>query len=126
MEPLEDFFERYRKGMEKMADLAELDSFFGLPWMVITPDGKTACHHSMEDLRNFTKTRFDSFAQDKLVRWTRRSYDAITIGAATTLVSINWEVSQADGPLTRAWRHYYMVVKTPQTWKIVMASFQPG
>ena len=126
METLEVFFERYRSTMETMSDLTELDDFFGLPWMVVSPEGIPACHHTMQDLRNFTRTRFDSFAQDRLVRWKRRSYDAITMGAATTLVSINWEVSQADGPLARAWRHYYMVVKAPEGWKIVMASFQPG
>src|SRR5688572_23945582 len=126
MESLEQFFERYRAGIEKMTDLAELDTFFGLPWMVITPDGTTSCHHSFEDLRRFTQTRFDSFAEDRLVRWTRRSFDAITLGASTNLVSINWEVAQADGPLSRAWRHYYMVSKLPEGWKIVMASFQPG
>lgn len=126
MESLEAFYERYRAGMESMKDLKELDEFFGLPWMVITPDGQSFCHHTYEDLRAFTKTRFDSFAKDKLTRWTRRSYDAVTMGGHATLVSINWEVSNADSSIRRAWRHYYMTAKTPAGWKIVMASFQPG
>ena len=41
MESLEAFYERYRAGMESMKDLKELDEFFGLPWMVITPDGQS-------------------------------------------------------------------------------------
>lgn len=126
METLEAFYERYRAGMESVRDLKELDGFFALPWMVITPDGRSFCHHTYEDLRAFTKTRFDSFAADKLTRWVRRSFDAVTLGASTTLVSINWELSRDDGSLRRAWRHYYMTAKTPDGWKIVMASFQPG
>ena len=92
--------------------------------MVITPDGAVACYHTMEEVRSFTQTRFDMFWKDKLVHWQRRSYDIITLGPAATVVSINWEVRQDDGPMMRAWRHYYTVVRGPQGWKIVNALFQ--
>lgn len=132
METLEVFYERYRAGMESMRDLKELDEFFGLPWMVTTPDGQSFCQHNYEDLRAFTRTRFDSFAADKLTKWTRRSFDAVTLGTNTTLVSINWEVARDDGSPRRAWRHYYMTAKTPRagrsSWlrSSLVASRAPG
>ena len=48
METLEAFYERYRAGMESVRDLQELDQFFGLPWMVITPDGEIAIRQTHE------------------------------------------------------------------------------
>ena len=114
MEPLEKFFARYQDVMARLTDVAELDSFMGLPWMAITPDGTVHCFHTIEGVRKFTQTRFDVFWKEKLVNWTRRSYDVTTVGPAASLVSINWEVCHADGTGMRSWRHYYMVAASPQ------------
>lgn len=124
MEPLEKFFERYSEGMARMTRVADLDSFFRVPCLFITADGRVLCQHTIEDVRAFTTTRFEMFWKEKITQWKLRSFDATTVGPAASLVSVNWETRKDDGTLVLAWRHYYMLTPTPEGWKIVMATFQ--
>ena len=129
MTEFKDFVEDYRRTWEAAIaanDVSPLTRFFHIPYFGVGADGAVALFTNETDIRSFNETRLALFRKDMATRWIFRGCDALTLGAQSAFVMVNWEGQRADGAVARAWRHYYNLARTPTGLKILVSTFSAG
>lgn len=124
-----DFVEDYRRTWEQVMNVGEVSSltrFFNIPYFAVGADGTVTLVNSEAEVHSFIQARLDQFQRDKATRALTRGCDVLSLGTASALIVVNWELQRADGTMARVWRHYYNMVQTPVGLKILVSTFSRG
>ena len=103
-----------------------LTAFFNIPCVMLDAKGGISTYQDPEQIRKFNDSRREAFEAGGAVKANLRGMDATTLGLYAAQITVNWELCRFDGSIERAWRHYYTVAKSENTWKILVSAFQVG
>ena len=124
-----EFIEDYGRSWAKAIaakDVSHVRSYFHEPSFSVGPDGSVAAMQDAKGIDEFNRARLAQFLNDDAPLNSFRGCDAMTLGAKSAFVTVNWELSRNDGTVVRAWRHYYNVLRTPEGLKILVSTFSAG
>jgi hypothetical protein len=101
----------------------QIAGFYCIPTITMRADGSIHCFQSREEIVRFFQGVADTYKGEGTKSATIHDLVAVPIGERSALVTLTWKNLRADGSVARHWRQSYNVVRFPESWRILAATF---
>jgi len=120
MERVTHFFKRYAKAFESFDLQAAIDCFH-LPCLFVSTE-KTVAYVVVEELKESVEAVLQMHSQEGYAKIDFALSQVHTISAGCCFVTVDWQLSNAEGDLLSQFWHTYQLVDEGNGWEITLSA----
>jgi hypothetical protein len=121
---LREYFERYAKLFHE-----NLDQFCALyhePSTTVRLDGSVEQFQTRPLAHEFFASARANYERLGCRSWAIRNFSVQELGTSSAAATLDWEMLTADGALIRGWRQTYNVIRSDESWLVVLSTLHVG
>jgi hypothetical protein len=103
-------------------DGLRISALYHAPCVTVRGDGSVHCFQSRDEIGCFFGRVADGYAKEGMHAGVYKNFNAVPIGGASVLATVDWEMLREDRTVIRQWRQSYNLIRTSEGWRILCST----
>ena len=121
---LREYFEQYATLFHENLD--QFCALYSEPFTTMRLDGSVQQFQTRSLAHEFFASTRTNYEKQGCRSWAIRSFSVQELGTRSAAATLDWETLAADGALIRGWRQTYNVIRSGESWLVVLSTLHGG
>ena len=119
---ISEFLERYGDAFNRVA-ADEIAEMYHLPSLTVRGDGSLQVFTDLGDVRDFMETVAMTYYDEGNRASSFDELSVLPAGGQSAVASLRWTLRRDDGTPIREWRQTYNLIRSKNSWQLLLSTF---